>query len=208
MIDFITASHDDKILKANLLKSILFADYKLTIAFGFNNIPKAYNSIKAKTEIVVYLHHDIFLPPDFFSNLQHAIKTVTKLDKNWGVLGVAGVKLINNQRQIFGNINDRGIPFGSAQNLPHEVDTLDELLLITHGDIVFDENLPLHFYGADICMQAKQQGRKCYAINAYCHHNSSLVRGHRSESFYTCMDYFKNKWKHYLPIATTCTIVK
>jgi hypothetical protein len=208
MMDFVTASHNATILDKNLLRSNLFADRKLIVQSGFDNISKAYNAAPITSNIVVYLHHDIFLPNNFFTQLQQSINTVTKLDKNWGVLGIAGVQLSNDERQIHGNILDRGKHWGCANDLPHEVDTLDELLLITHGDLIFDEQLPLHFYGADICMQAKQEGRKCYAIKAFCHHNSSLVPGYRSESFYECKNYFRNKWRSYLPIATTCTIVK
>lgn len=208
MIQFIAASHNEDILKNNLLKSILFADYKLIIQRGFDNVSKAYNQAPITGNIIVYLHHDIYLPGDFYSNLQSSIQAVNKIDNNWGVLGLAGVKLIDGKREIFGNINDRGRQWGNPDNLPAEVDTLDELVLVTHGDFVFDENLPTDFYGADICLQSKLQGRKNYAVNAYCYHNSTRAFGGRTESFYECEKYFKEKWKNELPIATTCAIIQ
>jgi len=55
------------------------------------------------------------------------------------------------------------------------VQTLDEIVLIFRRDsgLSFDETLPhFHFYGTDICMRAAEQGRQCYAISAFCVHNT------------------------------------
>lgn len=206
MIEFVTASHDDKVLGENLLRSDAFIYVRLYIQSGYDNISKAYNEAKTKC-ITVYVHHDVYLPPQFIEDIQTALKQMQSIDANWGVIGVCGVKLIDGKKQIFGNINDRGKEWGAPLPEPTEVDTLDEMLLITHGDFKFDENLPQDFYGSDICMQAKQQGRKNYVVNAYCFHNSSRLLGARTESFYKSQEYFKNKWKEYLPLATTCALL-
>lgn len=208
MIDFVTASHDEAILRVNLGRSLIFNTHcRLLIKRGYNNIPKAYNEIDPLTYFTCYAHHDVYLPPSFASDLVYALEVMNQVDKYWGVLGLAGVKLVDGKKQNFGHIQDRGREWGSSEGLPAEVDTLDELLLITHGDFVFDEQFDLHFYGADICMQAKLQGRKCYAINAYCHHNSGLPLGHRSESFRECEAKFRAKYIDHLPIATTCSML-
>jgi hypothetical protein len=91
--------------------------------------------------------------------------------------------------------------------LPTSVQTLDEMLLITHGDFVFDEKLPFDFFGADICMQAIAQGRQNFAIDAYCDHNSDRPVGGRTPAFYEAEAYFKKKWEAYLPIVTTCSLM-
>jgi len=202
---FITASHKPEILEANLLKSKIFKKYKLIVQKNYSNVPKAYNEAEGG-DITVYVHHDVFLPDDFEDNLLSSIAEIEKKDKNWGVLGVAGVEL-KERRVIYGNIDDRGVQWGDPKELPHEVDTLDELILIVKNKFVFDEKLGNHFYGADICLQAKELGMKSYAINAYLHHNSGLLRGERPDDFWEARDYMKEKYKHILPIATTCTII-
>lgn len=208
MIEFITASHNDDILDGNLLRSPIARHYSVAKMKGYTNISKAYNSALVSRSFLCYIHHDVFLPETFEKDIHRAIAKITDIDKNWGVLGVAGVQLLADKRHFHGYISDRGNEWGSRYNLPHEVDTLDELLLITRGDFKFDETLDLDYYGADICMQAKEQGRKNYAIDAYCEHNSSRPMGGRTESFYRCQKYFKTKWAKFLPVATTCGIVE
>jgi hypothetical protein len=158
-IEFVTASHNDATLHGQLKRSPIFQKYALTEKKGFNNIPEAYNSLGPISDLTCYVHHDVFLPSSFESDL---IKSLDRLPGDWGVIGVAGVRLIKGKKQNQGYILDRGNDWGSMWNLPAEVDTLDEMLLITRGDFVFDEQFPLDFYGADICIQAKAQGKKCY----------------------------------------------
>lgn len=203
----ICASHNDSILSRNLAASTFFNPCK--ILKGYSNVPEAYNSANVVNgEINIYAHHDLFLPPAFKAELKQSIEKINSIDPNWGILGLYGATIENGQRKFYGYVRDRGNNIGLASNLPHEVQTLDELLLITKGDFVFDEQFDLHFYGADICMQAIKQGRKNYAIAAYCHHNSTLKRGYISQSFKDCKEKFKNKWKDFLPVNTPCTLVQ
>lgn len=205
MINFLVASHSPAVLENNLLRSpiVKTSDNYLTILQGFTNIPKAYNHEKL-AGVVVYVHHDVFLPITFEADLKRALVTVPD---DWGVLGVAGVRLVSGKKEIYGYISDRGKPWGSPNELPAEVDTLDEMLLITRGDVIFDEQFEQDFYGADICMQARLQGLKCYAINAYCEHNSSRPPGGRTEKFYEAEKRFRAKYIDHLPIGTTCSML-
>ncbi len=102
---------------------------------------------------------------------------------------------------------DRGRPWGAPVTGFVEVDTLDELILITKGDLKFDEQFEQDFYGSDICMQARAQGKKCYVFKSFCDHNSSRKIGGRTESFYISKERFKQKWKEQLPIATTVGLI-
>jgi len=206
-IKIISASHKPEVLAANLLRSELAGSARVTAQINYTNIPLAYNLVTIPGTITVYAHHDVFLPKEFERNLANSLYQINKIDPNWGVLGVAGVRLENGVKKNCGYIQDRGKEWNYPGGLPAEVDTLDELLLITHGDLQFDEQFDLHFYGADICMQAMLQGRKSYAINAYCHHNSGLPLGYRSESFRECERRFRAKYIYHLPIATTCSIL-
>jgi len=207
-IQFICPSNDKWVLRNNLLRSKILESYPLKVQRDYTNISKAYNDFKSDSEIRVYLHHDVFLPDDFEENLLKGIEKIEETDPNWGVIGVAGVRSVGDGKEIYGYISDRGKKWGKPDNLPHEVDTLDELLLIVKDKkLKFDENIPsTHFYGADICLQAQEMGKKNYAINAYCEHNSSL--GEKPAGFYAARDYIMIKYKNKRPIATTCTIIK
>lgn len=222
---FIVASHDENILNENLMKSKVIQKYSCHVAMGFKNVPYVYNlktnnlkqnhpKIKnSSNNIFIYVHHDVFLPESFEYDLLKSIEQVNKIDPDWGVLGVAGARKqdlgADGYRRLFeGSIKDRGVEWKQTKSyyFPKQVETLDELLLITHGDFWFDEQFSQDFYGADICLQATQQQRKNYVIDAYVHHNSTRKVGERTESFYKSQDLFKEKYKNHLPIVTTCAI--
>jgi len=206
MIEFIIATHNLEVLQNNILKSNIVKGNVNCIMMGHNNLPAAYNTATKLNQsgYVCYVHHDVFLPDSFKDDL---LKSIDKLPADWGVIGVAGCILENGKKVNKGYINDRGHVWGKPDGLPAEVQTLDEMLLITRGDFKFDDQFPFDFYGADICMQAQAQGKKCYAINAYCFHNSTRIVGGRTKEFYIAEDKFREKWKAQLPIVTTCSLL-
>ena len=207
-LTFVTASHRPEVLAQHLAPSRIFRSRPLIVQQGYTNVPKAYNEAKPVNGLVVYLHHDVFLPDDFEAQLLRSLDTMSRLDPHWGVLGVAGVVATATGKLSYGHLLDRGVLWdGSHEKLPQEVDTLDELLLITHGDLTFDEAIGNHFYGADICMQAHLQGRMSYAIEAFCHHNSQLKCGERPPDFFPSQAYFAAKYPQ-RPLATTCTVIR
>lgn len=218
---FVVASHNEKTLRANLLRSDMVRKYPLLIQKNFKNVAEAYNNagnvsvfdnvvsekdniMPKADQIVIYVHHDVFLPAGFEAQL---IDSVKRLPKDWAVAGPAGVRLINGKKNNFGHINDRGRVWGEKLQPWAPVQTLDELLLITRGDMIFDEQFPQDFYGADICMQANVSGKQCYAINAFCDHNSGRVVGGRTAEFYDAEKKFRFKWFRHLPIITTCSML-
>ena len=207
MIDFIVCTNKPEVLKNNLLRSKVIQKYGSQEMMGFKNIPEAYNVATPSLPpgVVCYVHQDVFLPDTFEEELANTLKLVPY---DWGVIGVAGCILENGKKVNKGYINDRGHVWGKPDGLPAEVQTLDEMLLITRGDFKFDDQFPFDFYGADICMQAQAQGKKCYAINAYCFHNSTRVVGGRTKEFYIAEDKFREKWRAQLPIVTTCSLIK
>jgi hypothetical protein len=98
--------------------------------------------------------------------------------------------------------------WGSPDNLPSPVNTLDELLIIIKkNSFIFDEKIPNHhLFTTDLCLQAEEQGKKNYAILAFCHHNSKT--NELPENYEESKNYIRNKWQHKLPIYTTCSIIK
>jgi hypothetical protein len=206
----ICSANKPDVLNSNLLKSPGILEHEIITIFGSKNVPTAYNkgvSI-ASEEILIFVHQDVFLPETFFSDLKNSI---TKLEsENWGVLGPIGVDLYNNHVRYLGNILDRGNPLGEKENLPLEIETLDEMMLIMRkSDAQFDENIPTthHMHGPDICMRAFSLGKKNFAIDSFCHHNSTNGYDLPPE-FYTACEYVKEKWEIYLPIVTTCTVLQ
>lgn len=198
-LEFVTASINPDTLKNNLLLSeaFRFEGYGLTVQQGYTNIAKAYNEAVTKSELVCYLHDDVYLSTFFIDHLEYSL---SQLPPDWEVLGVAGVT--GPPKQIHGYIMDRGKEWGEPLEKPVKVDTLDELLLITRGNIKFDEQFEQDFYGADICI-----GRNAYVIPAFVNHNSSRPFGGRTEKFYEAERLFRNKHLNKLPIVTTCTTI-
>lgn len=198
-LEFVTASINPQVLNNNLLPSYAFAaeGYGLTVQRNFTNIPEAYNSAKTRSEMVCYVHDDVHLPIRFIWDFAMCLSV---LPDDWEVLGVAGVT--GPPKVNHGYIDDRGKFWGELTEKPVKVDTLDELLLITRGDIKFDPQFSQDFYGADICI-----GRQCYVVPCFVHHNSSRAFGGRTEKFYEAERLFKNKHLNHLPIQTTCSLV-
>ncbi len=94
-----------------------------------------------------------------------------------------------------------GKPFAQ----PIAIDTLDEYVLIMRksSGLRFDPKLPhFHFYGTDICLSARKKKKSCYAISAFCIHNTSY--GLLPPEFFECYWRVKRKWKEFLPIQTSC----
>jgi len=172
--------------------------------------PQALNlgADQAHGAVLVFLHQDVLLPPGWFGRLSQQIQTVEETFGPWGVLGVFGV---TSWGKMVGHIND---PHGYRRwgALPCRVQSLDEVCLVVRRDsgLGFDEQLGgFHFYGADLCLQARQRGASCYAIDACLEH---LSGGRKDARFWEVAGRFEAKWRN-VPgspsaIATTCGIFR
>lgn len=212
-IDFVCATNSDDIIEKNLKLSRLFSRAHFILQKGYTNVPRAYNDAmkQCRGDIICFLHQDVFLPLDWKIAFLCSLSEMERIDRNWAVLGIAGVRKESGKkgRSWHGFLRDRGRQWGSPCGLPAEVETLDELLLVLKNDssLRFDENIPAnHLYGADICLQARARGQKCYAILAYCHHNSTTRR--LPPDFHEPGEYIKKKWPACLPIVTMCAILE
>ncbi|HBH47737.1 MAG TPA: hypothetical protein DDX98_03820 [Bacteroidales bacterium] len=177
---------------------------------NIHSIPSAYNLLfkKIKSEYIIYLHQDVIIPSNWKIKICDQIKEIEKIDKKWGVIGIMGVK---NNGFFAGHIID---PHTRSRfcSLPCEVETLDEVCLVLRRDanLKFDEYLGgFHFYGADICLQARQKRLKCYAIDAPIQH---LSGGKADQSFWEMAKKMKSKWSQIdgsiNTIETTCGVFK
>ena len=207
----VVAVNNDLVLKDSLLRSPeVCATKEIIIRRGCPSAAHAYNSgmREAKSETVVFAHQDVFFPEGWFKSVAKTIAGISAKDPQWGVLGVYGV---SRSGEGIGHLYSTGLQrvLGRSFEEPVEVCTLDEVVLIVRRSaaLQFDETLPgFHLYGTDICLEARRKGLKCYAVSAFCIHNSNglamLPLGY-SKAFL----YMRRKWRTQLPIFTPCMVI-
>lgn len=204
----ISATNNEQVLKSCLLSSPeIGSAAEVILQRGFSSAASAYNAgiEKAKTDILVFPHQDVYLPQGWVAAVENAVAAVSTRDRRWAVLGIWGVE---RSGEGVGNLYCAGLGqrLGEAFAAPKEVRSLDEVLLIVRksSGIRFDESLPgFHMYGTDICQEANRQGMKSYAISAFCIHNTN---GYKllPWGFWKCYLMMRRKWKSELPITTSC----
>ena len=209
---FVVAANDRNILNKNLLASPCLgkdSPHELLILEGSSSAACAYNRglEQSKNDVVVFVHQDVYLPHEWVSSVEMALREIERSDPDWGVVGCWGVR---HDRAKFGHLYTPGDGIvGGPFDKPERVRTLDEVVLILRrsSGLKYDEGLTgFHFYGADICLAAAWAGRQCYAVSAFCVHNSRQYFDYPSD-FYESYRYIKKKWKHCLPIQTSCICV-
>src|SRR4051794_37329697 len=174
----IAAVNNQEVLRSCLLSSPeISSASEVILQTGFTSAAGAYNAgiEKAKTDLLVFVHQDVYLPEGWVASVEKALEVLSKKDPQWGVLGVWGVK---RSGEGVGYLYCAGLmrKLGQAFDDAPEVRSLDEVVLIIRksSGLRFDESLPgFHMYGTDICLEAKRQGMKCHAISAFCVHNTN-----------------------------------
>jgi len=178
---------------------------------GFDNAADAYNTAiaQAKCEVLVFVHQDIYLPAGWFEQMAAVINQLALTDPDWGVLGVYGVTAAGEPRgHLYCNANQ--CTLGQPVQAPLEVGTLDEVILIIrkNSGLQFDRGLKgFHLYGTDICLTAREQGRKIYVVPGFCIHNANGY-GMFPTSFWRGYLHMRRKWKSRLPVKTPCIEIK
>jgi glycosyltransferase involved in cell wall biosynthesis len=208
-ITFVTTCNNRSLLKQNLLESacvhVSRAD-QIIIQEGFVSAALAYNDAidRATTDIIVFAHQDVYFPDSWLADLDHALSRLADTDPNWGALGCYGIR---QNGEGFGYLHSEGHGIlGKQFDSPIPIDTLDEFVLILRksSGLRFDATLPhFHFYGTDICLAARKQGLRSYAISAFCVHNTQPYWSLPPE-FYECYAHIKERYREYLPIRTPC----
>ena len=208
-LTFVVAVNDHHTLCSNLLASPALQsphDHQILVQEGFASASLAYNDALARSvnEIVVFVHQDVFLPDPWLERLHASLRTLCRDDPDWGVLGCWGLR---QDGRGYGYLftSDEGV-IGKPLGAPRVVQTLDEVVLVVRrrSGLRFSEDLPqFHLYGTDICMRAISGGLKCYAIEAFCIHNSRKYNSLPRE-FYQCYWNVKKRWREFLPIQTSC----
>jgi hypothetical protein len=208
-VTFVAAVNSREVLEQNLLASPCLrstSSHEILIQEHYASASAAYNDAlrKAANNLIVFVHQDVFLPDAWLSQLGENLRRLEEKDPDWGVVGCWGARA---DGELCGHIYSSGLGvLGQEVEQPVTVQTLDEIVLIFRRDsgLSFDETLPhFHFYGTDICMRAAEQGRQCYAISAFCVHNTRQLLTLPDE-FYACYSHIKRSWRRRLPIQTSC----
>ncbi len=172
----------------------------------FKSAALAYNDAmnRATEDVIVFCHQDMYFPESWLDDLERSIRLLDQSDPNWAVLGIWGV---TEEGQGLGYVHSNGHGnLGQPFDKPVRVNTLDECVLILRKSsrLQFDPDLPdFHFYGTDICLSARKAGMSCYAISAFCVHNTRTLRIVPAEYFDSYF-HIKKAWSEFLPIYTPC----
>lgn len=234
-ITFVVAVHDREELRHNLRSSPVVQSRQHHWCLVDNPRNERYQNIaqlyqhgleRATTDLVVFIHQDVYLPAGWERRLQRAIAALETRDMRWGVVGSVGVlpALAGHARQLRGHWRD---PSGHHYEgpLPAQVQALDEQWLCVRKSrgLAFDADLPgFHCYGVDLALTALDRGLKSYAIDAPAWHKRRDAQGRpigsRDESakirerwsdeftkqFHRSAEYVGQKWRKYLPFHSTC----
>ena len=120
-------------------------------------------------------------------------------------MGPAGITF-NDEAAYFlldNNLNKNKID----ENLYYEVQSLDEMCLITKKEynLRFNDNQlnGFHFYGLNLCLNAKLRGLKSYSINAWTYHESDGYKNLNTKEKY---EEYENSAKNITKWANTIGI--
>jgi glycosyltransferase involved in cell wall biosynthesis len=216
-LSFVVCSADPTVLRRNLLASPCLGPgsrHQLLTFLKTPTVPAGLNAglERAKHEWVILVHQDIHLPAGWDRRLVQQLRQAERRFGPVGVAGVYGVGEVIERRgyplatRRIGRIVDRGRMLRDGPELPARVATLDEVVLVVRREtsLRFDPSLRFHLYGADVCLQAREQGLVVVSIDALCHHNSRGVG--LTQEFLLDAEVFARKWAHRLPVATPCVV--
>lgn len=202
-----TATNNAAVLQSCLLQSPDLLPESVIQRRSSISIGDAYRGVLASSadRIVGFAHQDVYLPRGWFTKVRRAVNQLEADGRRWGVIGVWGISAAG---RFFGRVYDHGNAreFEShCEELPVEVASLDEIVLVVNRDsgIDLDPALPsFHLYGTDLALQARKLGYAAYAIDAPIVHNS--VRLEWLDSGYAAAyRYMQSKWRDSLPVPTT-----
>lgn len=204
----ICATNNEEILRNCLLSSPdIGGASEVILQTGYASAATAYNEgfRKARTDLVVFVHQDVYLPAGWVDSLRRTVETLATDDPQWGVLGIwGGVDPGDPPGFMYwtGVDGTAGKPFHGVR----EVRTLDEVVIITRksSGLQFDERLTgFHMYGTDICLEARRRGYKSYIFAGFCVHNTNEYNMLPWAFWKSCL-FIRRKWKSELPINTPC----
>jgi hypothetical protein len=202
------ASHSDAVLQANLARSPCLATIPLHVERNAPSAAAAYNRALDVTdaEVLIFAHHDVFLPQGWEKVLQARLAEVEAVDPDWALYGSFGVGL---DAAHIGPVwsSSLGQIVGRVPLAPVQVQSYDELLIVLRrsSGLRFDETLTgWHFYGTDIVAAARDRRLRAWAGALPCIHNDRFhpALGPDFTAAYRAM---QRKWRAALPLRSPIT---
>ena len=203
------ASNSDRVLAANLgVSPPVQAGVPLHVERDAPSAALAYNrALDATTaEIVVFAHHDVYLPKGWEALLAQRLAELTAQDPDWALAGAYGVAADHRQ---FGPVwtSSLGQIIGRVPMQPEAVHSFDEMLIVLRrsSGLRFDDAQPgWHMYGTDIICRARAMGKRAYAVGLPCVHNDRF-HGALGADFTQSYRWMRARWPQYLPLQTPVT---
>ena len=202
------ASHSDAILGANLGRSPCLSGIPLHVERGAPSAAIAYNRAldATRAEVVIFAHHDVYLPLGWDTLLAARLAEVQAQDPDWALFGSFGVGL---DAAHIGPVwsSSLGQIVGRVPLQPVQVQSYDELLIILRrsSGLRFDPGLPgWHFYGTDIVAQARAKGLNAWAGALPCIHNDRFHEA-LGPDFTASYRFMQRKWRKHLPLRSPIT---
>jgi glycosyltransferase involved in cell wall biosynthesis len=213
----------EKCLLASIAENRRSHDIEIIPVLNEDNRYSAANALNigidvARSDILVFAHQDIRLLYRWFDRLKDV---VAELPQDWGVLGSAGISLdygrqhigrwggaLNTDTVAVGSVWDSDDklgepPYWDGQKDTTKVHCADECVLVLNKKtgLRFDSLFTgFHFYGVDLCLQARAA-----AYGVYCSHLPIIHYGSYSASFIGDKKYWVylrllyNKWRLRFP---------
>jgi len=229
MSDFsiITCISDPKVYNECLLKSINSTrgehDIEIIPVVNNDNHYSASNALNwgidvAESDVLIFSHQDVRLLDNWFDILQNLLD---KMPENWGMLGSAGIALKYGRSDVGdwgGAMKDDTVAIGTVWDSDESLDSdpywngdkklapahaADECLLILNKKtgLRFDSMFNgFHFYGVDMCLQARAAGYTVFCAHLpiihYGKYSASLVGNNK---YWVFLRYLHYKWKYRFP---------
>ena len=200
----ICASNNPAILAANLARSPLLATLPLSVIEAPSAaLAYAQGMAESTEDILIFVHHDVYLPPGWDALLRARIAAVAARDPDWALIGAYGV---DDHARGWGPVwsSSLGQIVGHVALDPQPVQSFDELLIILRrsAGVTWDTGLPgWHLYGTDIATEARARGLGAYACALPAIHNDGY-KDNLDQGFGDAYHYLQKKWATRLPLRS------
>jgi hypothetical protein len=198
-------------------------DYEIIPINNYNNAYSASGALNvgldsSNSDVVIFAHQDVCLLKNWFVILADLLN---QIPEDWGVLGCAGISAQFSRSDIgmwggalIGNTVAVGSVWDSDENIDDDpywdgfkdlqsIHCADECLFVLNKrtGLRFDTQFTgFHFYGIDICLQARAAAFGCYGAHLPIVHfgqYSASVVG--DKKYWTFLRFLHNKWKLRFP---------
>ena len=167
---------------------------------------------KATTDFLVFTHCDVYFPTRWFERLAWEINRLDRIDPDWAVAGFSAMTPFGEQ---VGRVWDcsleplsRGL-WGTPLDKPVRIVSSDEMAFVIRrrAGMLFDSMLPeFHLYGTDVILNAEREGKRSYCLDMPLIHNAK-AQLHFGRDYRKSYNYMVQKWRHRLPLLTTCGVL-